>query len=156
MNIESVTLNMMWRNKLQVILIYHRKKQVNVNNLLVWPGRTIKSPWPNKQNCSSVIAYLNKSAERRLDSKSNTKNKFYVTQLLVTPNGDFMKPVIFSTLKAECAEKCNAIFTDWLSRRQAGNHAENIVIADFVELFNFIPTVLKLNTDLAQALKSSK
>ena len=137
----NVTLQEMWGNEEKVIIIYHDYDVVDTYPCF-WPPHLICSPWPNTDDTNQLLEILNKQSE----ASSVSEDALQVTQALLTPQNSTIGKHVTSTLKDVLASKCNRQVTEWLKTlRGTKSHKFNIIIADFVELSGFIPTVISLN-----------
>ena len=137
----NVTLQEMWGNEEKVIIIYHDYDVVDTYPCF-WPPHLICSPWPNTDDTNQLLEILNKQSE----ASSISEDALQVTQALLTPQNLTIVKHVTSTLKDVLASKCNRQVTEWLKTlRGTKSHKFNIIIADFVELSDFIPTVISLN-----------
>ena len=137
----NVTLQEMWGNEEKVIIIYHDYDVVDTYPCF-WPPHLICSPWPNTDDTNQLLEILNKQSE----ASSVSEDALQVTQALLTPQNLTIVKHVTSTLKDVLASKCNRQVTEWLKTlRGTKSHKFNIIIADFVELSDFIPTVISLN-----------
>ena len=131
----------MWGNEEKVIIIYHDYDVVDTYPCF-WPPHLICSPWPNTDDTNQLLEFLNKKSE----ASSVSEDALQVTQALLTPQNLTIVKHVTSTLKDVLASKCNRQVTEWLKTlRGTKSHKFNIIIADFVELSDFIPTVISLN-----------
>ncbi|XP_077988547.1 PI-PLC X domain-containing protein 3-like [Glandiceps talaboti] len=138
-DLESCTLNMLWENKWQVIAIYHN--EVVMKNPRIWPANMIVSVWPNTAEAPKMVNLLEAHHTRGRDP-----NKFHVTQGVLTPNGTTILGNIARDLKSVCAPVATRNLQFYLKNKKIGAKGVNIVIADFIEMCEFVPTVLSLNT----------
>ena len=137
----NVTLQEMWGNEEKVIIIYHDYDVVDTYPCF-WPPHLICSPWPNTDDTNQLLEFLNKKSE----ASSVSEDALQVTQALLTPQNSTIGKHVTCTLKDVLASKCNRQVTEWLKTlRGTKSHKFNIIIADFVELSDFIPTVISLN-----------
>lgn len=75
----NVTLQQLWQNEHQAIVLYDNDTAVNTHDVL-WSGTLIDSLWPNAQNCGT----LKKSIDDSL--KNGRDHRFHVVQGLLTPD----------------------------------------------------------------------
>ena len=137
----NVTLQEMWGSEKKVIIIYHDYGVVDAYPFF-WPPHLICSPWPNTADRKLLMEFLNKQSA----ASSFSDDAFQVTQALLTPQTSTVLQNMTSTLKDVCAMKCNSHVTGWLKALCGTKcHKFNIIIADFVEFGDFIPTVISFN-----------
>jgi len=146
---SQLTLENLWKNNQQVIILYHHGASSRES---VWGGSGITSHWPNTNKISKALRKLDRwSGERKYSAG------FWVTQGILTARAADIAPGSFqefwtgittgdwSSMKRELGiPMCKAI-ANWVSGKKIGKEGINIVIADFVEENNFIPSVLALN-----------
>ena len=137
----NVTLQEMWGNEEKVIIIYHDYDVVDTYPCF-WPPHLICSPWPNTADKKLLLEFLNKQSE----ASSFSEDALQVTQAILTPQRSTVFQNMTSTLKDVLASRCNCHVTGWLKALCGTKcHKFNIIIADFVEFGDFIPTVISLN-----------
>ena len=137
----NVTLQEMWGNEEKVIIIYHDYDVVDTYPCF-WPPHLICSPWPNTADKKLLLEFLNKQSE----ASSFSEDALQVTQAILTPQTSTVFQNMTSTLKDVLASRCNCYVTGWLKALCGTKcHKFNIIIADFVEFGDFIPTVISLN-----------
>lgn len=137
----NVTLHEMWGNGEKVIILYHDYGVIDAYPCF-WAPHLICSPWPNTSDRKLLMEFLNKQSA----VSSFPEDAFQVTQAILTPQTSTVLQNMTSTLKDVLAMKCNSHVTGWLKALCGSKcHKFNIVIADFVEFGDFIPTVISLN-----------
>lgn len=137
----DVTLQEMWGNEEKIIIIYHDYGVIDAYPCF-WPPHLICSPWPNTADRKLLMEFLNKQCA----VSTFSEDAFQVTQAVLTPQTSTVFQNMTSTLKDVCAMKCNCHVTGWLKALCGTKcHKFNIIIADFVEFGDFIPTVISLN-----------
>ena len=137
----NVTLQEMWKKKENVIVIYNETDVVDAHPHF-WSPHFIHSPWPNTDDTNQLLEILKEQSE----ASSVSENTFQVTQAVLTPTIKTISRHVTCTLKDVLASECNRQVTEWLKTlRGTTSHKFNIIIADFVELSGFIPTVISLN-----------
>lgn len=137
----NVTLQEMWGNEEKIIILYHDYAVVDAYPCF-WPPHLICSPWPNTADRKLLMEFLSKQCA----ATSFSEDAFQVMQAVLTPQTSTILQNMTSTLKDVCAMKCNCHFTGWLKALCGTKcHKFNIIIADFVEFGDFIPTVISFN-----------
>lgn len=142
-NMKSLTLDFLWKNNYQVICFYQNGSEIPSD---FWGEAGISSPWPNTVDDDTLLKALEAEYEDRSEEKSENSTKFFVYQGLLTPDVKYVVEHVTGTLEKDCAEKINGKFVQWLLSKQAGNHGINVCIMDFVEMSNYIPSVVGLNS----------
>ena len=141
-DIHDVTLNTLW-GKQQVLIFYHHEETTGD----FWPGNAIPSPWANTTDPENLLKFLEEKYKENRDMKL-----FHVTQGILTPNAELILEHLFSSLKRQCAEKCNPKFVKWLEEKGAGSGGINVCIMDYVEMCNYVPIILQLNQKMAKSV----
>ena len=137
----NVTLQEMWEEKKNVIVIYNETGVVDAHSHF-WSPHFIRSPWPNTDDTNQLLEILKEQSK----ASRVSEDALQVTQALLTPQNSTIGKHVTCTLKDVLASKCNRQVTEWLKTlRGTKSHKFNIIIADFVELSDFIPTVISLN-----------
>ncbi|KAJ7378202.1 PI-PLC X domain-containing protein 2 [Desmophyllum pertusum] len=142
----KVTLQEMWGKAETIIIIYHNTDVVSAHPSF-WSGskQFISSRWPNTADGNTLMHFLKEhSAASRFSDDA-----FHVTQAILTPKTTTIIKNFRSTLKDGLARKCNSLVTKWLKTlitTKSHKYKFNIIIADFVEIVEFIPTVIRLNS----------
>lgn len=155
---DPVTLNWMWSKSHQVVVFYHKKGDLRSFLIpeekisLLWDGSFIPSPWHNVTNENDLIRSLNdhhkkkkEDYKKQLEDNTIDKNRFYVTQGVLTPDAKLIITKAASSLRKQCGTPAAQPFVSWLQTKKAGGKGVNICIMDFVEQENFISTVIDLN-----------
>ncbi len=142
---DTVTLQNAWRLKKNIIVFYQyiHARQKHMPKF-VWNHSKIVAPF-RKENFYSTNTWLN-----FLDNefKRREKNKFFVTQGILQPHwiGIVSASLAASgTLEKWVSDDATKSLVSWLHSCNRGSNKINIVIADFVEKNNFIPSVLEVN-----------
>ncbi|XP_050523988.1 PI-PLC X domain-containing protein 2 isoform X2 [Daktulosphaira vitifoliae] len=108
--VEKLTLEVMRKNKWQVIIIY--RHEVYDNQL--WPSSFWPTPWPQTTSFKKLIKFLDYGLKTR---KSNTG---YVTQCLFTPDKKFILQHFNLSLQNSCAKPLNAFISSWIELQKVG------------------------------------
>ena len=138
LDMESMTLNSLWENKLQVICFY--RNPAAADNFYFWPGSKIPSPWPNTTDCDTLIKILDENY-----SKGRQPDSFYVTQGVLTPDLPFILKHLTSSLEDQCSDKAAPSYVAWLTTKKSGANGINICHMDFVHFNDYINVVIALN-----------
>ena len=137
LDMESVTLSMLWEAGLQVLVFYQHP--VVVENLQFWPGSSILSPWANTADVRKLIQFLDSNYQKTRD-----KSTFYVTQGIITPTTETIIGHLTGTLE-NWVKPADKAVTEWIKSKKAGVDGLNICIIDFADTDQFISTVISLN-----------
>ncbi|CAH1784310.1 unnamed protein product [Owenia fusiformis] len=138
LDVESVTLEMLWENNLQVIIFY--KDKIASDYLQFFPTQSIMSPWANTPDCDKLLKFLDD-----IYSNGHDPEKFWVWQGVCTPDVGTIMRYLTGSLKTDIAKKVAPRFMSWLSDKKTGPTGINICILDFIEMENYVPCVLALN-----------
>lgn len=138
LDMDSVTLEMMWESGLQVIVLY--QNQVVRDNMMFWPNMSIIAPWANTTSAHDLITFLEQSYKA-----NRSPSQFHVVQGILTPGAGTIMAHLNSSLHNVFADKVAPRVVMWLKDKCAGLQGINICFIDFVEKADFIPTVLSLN-----------
>ena len=147
---DSVTLDMLWENNLQVIVFYHN--DIVKEYAQFWPGYQIPSPWPNTMSRTDLVSKL----DIAYDETRKKKNSFFVFQGVLTPTTSHVIAHLNGSLKNDLASKASMPYVKWIKTKQAGKNGINVCIMDFVEDSDYIKTVIDLNETLAEKLKETE
>ena len=139
LDMSSVTLEMMWQNKLQVIVFY-QWDMIQDHHMQFWPAWFIPSPWADTDKSHKLIKFLDNNY-----SGGRGKDTFYVSQGVLTPDDSC---IIFNMTKS--LKECLSVpfaprFAEWVKTKKAGQEYLNVCMFDFVEMAQCIPTVIALN-----------
>ncbi|XP_069101291.1 PI-PLC X domain-containing protein 3-like [Argopecten irradians] len=137
-DMDSVTLEMMWEHNLQVILIYQH--DIVSEHLTFWPQTIIRSPWANTPDVHDVMSFMDKQYK-----SGRTDNIFHCWQGVLTPGMATIVSNFGSSLKDALATKLAPFFVSWLKDKKTGSQGIGICSMDFVEHVNYISTVIELN-----------
>ena len=140
----EMTLQNLWSTPYRIIPIYHDHTVDHFPQ--IWSGVNIESPWCNTSNVNTLIRFLDNNYESRNRAHNDT---FYNWQGVLTATA---KDIILhpgSSLEGLLADKATPTFVNWLnSGKVPGPREINICTVDFVEKYNFIPSVVNLNKQI--------
>ncbi|CAM4968825.1 unnamed protein product [Rotaria socialis] len=141
--ITACTLNYLWNNQQQVILLYekHADQCTAYMNRIGHFFQICQSPWPNTPRIDELFLFLDE-----LVSKSQPITCVNVIQGQITPDGGSIQSSPFSSLHA-IAKETNRRLIEWLSHRKRDPSlidGINVVICDFADPL-FTDTVIMLN-----------
>ncbi|CAF0988469.1 unnamed protein product [Adineta steineri] len=141
--ILECTLNYLWNNQQQVILLYER----NRDQCSAYMDRIghffqiCQSPWPNTPRTDNLFLFLDEKV-----SVPRSTTCINVIQGQITPDTATIQNNPFSSLETH-ARETNRRLIEWLSLRQRDPsliNGVNVVICDFADQL-FADTVIKLN-----------
>ena len=123
--------------------IFYQDKGVTDANPCFWRRGLICSPWPNTADINRLMEFL----EKEYKKPSCHKDVFKVTQAILTPQTSTLEHNLIGNLLDFGAKKCNSRVTEWLKELPDSKYCDkfNIIIVDFVEIGDFIPTVISFN-----------
>lgn len=141
-NVESLTLQILWEKKCQVLIFYHCPfyKQYP----FLWPGKKIPAPWANTTSVRKLILFLETTLSERAPCGS-----FHVSQAILTPRAKTIARGLVGGLKNTLVHRNLPVILDWVKTQKPGTMGVNIITSDFVDLVDFATTVIELN-DLLQ------
>ena len=135
---DNVTLQILWEEGRQVIILYHYTHVLF--NHIVWPGSSISSPWANTENIPQLLSFLDKHKK-----ENHNKERFFCWQGILTPSTQTIILNHIGCLKEVLAVELAPNFVTWVKNCKSENCKHGIFITDFVEMADFIPTVIDLN-----------
>lgn len=145
-DLDTLSLEWMWSNGYQVIIIYHCS--CDPVHEFLWSASSIRSRWPDKRSCEDVVKFLDEEWSREREFPS----KFKVYQEVLTPDTNFILKRIRQNLKESLIDlRAFEKFVKWIRSRPSRPESEitknqaNIFIADFIELNGFADAVINLN-----------
>ena len=136
--LDQLSLCFMWECNLQVIVFYHCN---HGNEPQLWPGTAIRSLWPNVKTVDELLDEDTLKRNEHMD-------KFQVTQGVLTPDTQFVVFHIGATLKNSLCVQAAEPFVRWLKTKKPDRYGVNICMIDFVEMADYISTVINLNYSL--------
>lgn len=142
-NVEHITLKALQANGRQVICIYRCQEALDHYNIvLLWSGRFISNPFFNTHSTVCLKTKLTQTLEKRTDF-----TKFLVLQAIFTVSVRKIFHLYNNSLLEQMATECNQMLKDWLEQANSFKNSPNIVMFDFVEMFNYnlIRKVIELN-----------
>ena len=144
-NISDITLAYLWKINKQVLVFLDTPLSPARLPSYVWKSTAyITSPFDMKtfQDPEKWMEFLS----RNYDS-ARPKNTFYVTQGILQPHWIevLAGQAVNATLKTWISQTANPLLIDWIRNRRSGADGVNIIIADFIESYRFVPTVVSLN-----------
>lgn len=138
LNMECLSLEMLWESELQVIILYHN--EAVSENPFFWSGSFIKSPYTNSTDISHLLSFLDKHKKENDDSE-----RFFCWQGILTPCAQTIISHFSGSLKDVLASKLAPFFVTWVKNGKSINCKHGIFIMDFVEMADFISCVIDLN-----------
>nr|XP_025872508.1 PI-PLC X domain-containing protein 3 [Vulpes vulpes] len=135
---QEVSLTYLWEKDYQVLVFYHSPVALEVPFL--WPGQMMPAPWANTTDPEKLIQFLQASITER-----RKKGSFFISQVVLTPKASTVVKGVASGLRETITERALPAMMQWVRTQKPGESGINIVTADFVELGDFISTVIKLN-----------
>ncbi|KAJ8402009.1 hypothetical protein AAFF_G00372440 [Aldrovandia affinis] len=135
---QEVTLKYLWEREYQVLVFYHNPVALEVPFL--WPGQMMPAPWANTTDPEKLVQFLQSSVSDR-----RRQGNFFVSQMILTPKASTVMKGVTSGLRETITERALPGMMQWVRAQRPGESGINIVTADFVELGDFISTVIMLN-----------
>ena len=137
LDVGSLTLETMWENELQVIA-FHKEDMVQ-EDFRFWSREVMPRPWPRVSDVKQVINFLETTSCKR------SGDTFHGTQGVISPDTGFILGNMGANAKEQMGLQVAKPFVSWLKTKTAGIKGINICMMDFVELEDYIPSVLALN-----------
>lgn len=138
LNMECLTLEMLWGSELQVIILYHN--EIVSDNPFFWPGSSIGSPFACTSDIPQLLSFLDKHKK-----ENDAKERFFCWQGVLTPSAQTIISHFAKSLKEVLAGKLAPFFVTWVKNGKSVNCKQGIFMMDFVEMADFIPSVIDLN-----------
>ena len=136
---DSLTLENLWSSGLQVIVFYHN--EIVSDYLQFWPGSFIPVNWINTLDIDQLlIALETKYSTRHSDTTFNG------THGILSTDANYIMAHLGGNLKENLAAKIAKPFVDWLKNKRAGPNGINVCLMDFVQLQDYVSTVINLNS----------
>nr|XP_002738394.2 PREDICTED: PI-PLC X domain-containing protein 3-like [Saccoglossus kowalevskii] len=139
MDCKDCTLEFLRENKWQVIIFYQDDFAEEYPTM--WTSQAIYAPWPQTPEPAKMVNRL-----EAFHTRGRHLDKFHVTQGILTPTGTTVLGNLGSSLKDCLAASAIRNLQFFLKEKKIGEKGINIVLVDFVEMGDFIPTVLSLNS----------
>ncbi|KRZ79883.1 PI-PLC X domain-containing protein 3 [Trichinella papuae] len=142
LSLNQVTVDFAQQHGFQLLLFYQQKLAEQFS--FIWPSSYIASPWANTNNVQHLWQYT----EHILTSRDQIlpNGGFFVTQCILTPTWWNIVRHFKKSLRTVMAAKTTEQAVSWLKKNNVLLMPFlNIVIVDFVELFDFCTTVIQLN-----------
>ncbi|VDN27623.1 unnamed protein product [Gongylonema pulchrum] len=140
-DVTKISLAGMWSAGYQVIAISAAEKGAPSTSW-IWGPRCIMSPYANVNRTDRLFEFLGRTLR---DHRKGPRNVFFVTQAILTAKWKDVSLHPFSTLENHCALKCTKEATVWITTFDEPSFF-NIIICDFVDLFDFCDVVFSLNS----------
>ncbi|XP_028392086.1 PI-PLC X domain-containing protein 3-like [Dendronephthya gigantea] len=142
-DISRITMQYVWRSGKQVLFFVDSANKDLPR--FAWSSITnILSPFDKEtfEDPEKWMAFLSTRYKYK-----RPRNRFYITQGVLLPHWIEMLAgqTVNATLKAWISQTASMRLVKWMKKRKAGPNGLNIIIADYIEENNFVPTVLYLN-----------
>uniref|UniRef100_A0A915ABL8 PI-PLC X domain-containing protein 3 n=2 Tax=Parascaris TaxID=6254 RepID=A0A915ABL8_PARUN len=138
--VTQLTLDKMWSNGSQVVVISARERRIPSNSW-IWGPSSIISPYANVNRLDRLLPFLDVTLR---DHRKGPRNILYVSQGVLTAK---KRDVCFhprSSLEIFFARKCTEELISWIQSYEKPSYF-NIIICDFVDTGGFCDTVISLN-----------
>ncbi|KRZ79882.1 PI-PLC X domain-containing protein 3 [Trichinella papuae] len=149
LSLNQVTVDFAQQHGFQLLLFYQQKLAEQFS--FIWPSSYIASPWANTNNVQHLWQYT----EHILTSRDQIlpNGGFFVTQCILTPTWWNIVRHFKKSLRTVMAAKTTEQAVSWLKKNNVLLMPFlNIVIVDFVELFDFCTTVIQLNFHISPVI----
>lgn len=136
------TVGEFWEAGAQAVILYCQEEKIGPYKGKLWSQDEIRSPWPNTTDITILHDKLKENVEQR------SKDKFFVLQGLLTPDGNLIKDEILSnnvnTSLETIAKRVGCKVVDWVED-EWHDQTQNVVIVDFFEKCSIVPTIINWN-----------
>lgn len=139
-DLTRISLASMWDAGYQVIAISAAETETP-STPWIWGPSCIMSPYANVNRTDRLFEFLDRTLR---DHCKGPRNVFFVTQAILTAKWNDVSFHPFSTFENHCALKCTKEATVWIASFDEPSYF-NIIICDFVDLFDFCDIVFSLN-----------
>jgi hypothetical protein len=131
-----------WKAGAQVVILYCGKQMIGPYKGKLWSQNEIRSPWPNATDVDILHEKLKNNIETR------DKDKFFVLQGLLTPDGNLIKEEILAnnvnTSLESISKRISCRVVNWVENEWSGR-TQNVVIVDFYEKCSIVPIIIHWN-----------
>lgn len=107
-DMDSITLNMLWTENLQVVIFYHH--ELAQTQPMFWPGCAIQAFWANTDALPKLLESLDCEY-----AKGRPNNCFYNWQGVLTPGASTILGHLGGSLRSVLTEKANPAFVSWIN-----------------------------------------
>ncbi|XP_045172737.2 PI-PLC X domain-containing protein 3-like [Mercenaria mercenaria] len=144
-HVKGITLRNMWSLAKQVIVIY--PKECTYGYYSVWPNDCIHYVISQDQSAKKMIQKL-----ETLYQHGRPPHVFFCQEGVMTPNNDYLAENLHGTLKENLSKPALRAVLNWIRNKDIQYGDVNIVVADFVDLYEFCKEVVTVNYE-KRALK---
>jgi hypothetical protein len=141
----DASLKSIWSNRYQIIVIYACTDPTVKMPTWIWKNEySIDSPWPNTNNRSVLMNFLQQS----IDTRPIDNHRFFVTQGILTPQFSDVFRHLTDSLEHRFATMTTDDIVHWIDRCTSSPSLAmrfNIIICDFVQNFHFCQSIIQLN-----------
>ena len=138
-DVSSISLKSLWDSGFQVVVFYNDMDAVSEQPEF-WPADFVRANWAQTESVETLMEFLDGK-----HSAGPPAGVFNITQAVLTPTIGFIMSHMNLNLKDAMARPVAEAFVAWLKAN--GSAGLNICMVDFVELGDFIETVIKFNYD---------
>lgn len=142
----TLTLENIWTTSKRLMVFYHEDRAIGTH-IHVWPRYAVRAPWPNTNNTTVLHDFLETNY---IEQRRPNSGQFCVWQGILTPTTKNILSNAAGSLKESVAPSATNTFLGWIRNKLPGPQGINICLADFVEMFDFTPTVINLNHKIPQ------
>jgi hypothetical protein len=141
----TTKLKSFWKKKQTIIVLYKHKKI----DPSLWSQNFIQSKWMNTKSLTELENKLSTHLDKRAKDPAR-RNQFHVTQGVLTPDEKMVALSLVSTKSIRVlAESATPMIIDSIQNSWK-EFQLNIVIVDYYHLFNYVPTIVAINSQRAQ------
>lgn len=140
MSAWNMTLENLWKTPARLMVFYGHPSRNEFS--FFWSEEYLQSPWANTSSSSDLVNF---HQHNYYNSARRGSGEFYVWQAILTPSATTIVANLCSSLERKLASRATPAFLDWVKDKVPSRVGINICSADFVEKYNFIPSILSLN-----------
>lgn len=143
MSAWSITLDNLWKTPARLMVFYGHPARNEFS--FFWSEEYLQSPWANTTSSSALVRF---HENNYYQSVRRGEGEFYVWQGVLTPSTGTVIGNLCSSLERKLVPRATSAFLDWIKDKVPSRVGINICCADFVEKYNFIPSILSLNKNI--------
>lgn len=142
-NVRGVTLRNMWATAKQIIIFYPKEHTYGYTS--VWPNDCVDYCISEDQTAKQMIQKLDTRHQH-----GRPPHVFFCWFGVMTPNNAFLIANLEGTLKEKLSKPALRAIMNWIRDKDVRYNEMNIVVADFVDLYNFCTEVIQVNFGVRQ------
>ncbi|XP_052246812.1 PI-PLC X domain-containing protein 2-like [Dreissena polymorpha] len=139
--VSGITLRNMWAIDSQIIVFY--PTECIFEHICIWPNEHIGYVHPCAQTTRDMVSCLNTRYEH-----GRPPHLFYCWDGVMTITNDYLANNLDGTLKDKLSKPATKAIVNWVRNKDIRHGEMNVVVADFVEMFDFCDEVIRLNYEV--------